>query len=490
MTMTLAVPPRASSPRLAGLPIAVIGAGPVGLAAAAHLLERGHEVVVFESGDRPGSAVAEWAHVRLFSPWESLLDRASVRLLEAAGWTSPDPADSPTGAELLSRYLLPLAATPALSRCLRLNSRVTAVSRQGMDRTRSTARADTPFLLRVDDGNPTDVAARAVIDTAGTWRSPNPLSSSGLESETGTPAGVLTGLPDVLGGDRHRFAGRHTLVVGAGHSAAATLLALDRLAESAPGTRISWAIRGESAARILTGDDDQVPGRASIGRRVDALVRSGRLTLIDRFEIDTVEQLETALIGVTGVPTPGLRVHGRRAGESAAVDCDLVVNATGFRPDLAMLREIRLGLDDIVEAPRALGPLIDPNLHSCGTVPPHGVVELTHPEPGFYIAGMKSYGRAPTFLLATGYEQVRSIADELSGRHEAARTVELTLPATGVCSTSIAASAPAVPTPAVPTPAVPTPAVPTPTAPTIASTTPSTCAPGGSCCTPDDATCC
>ena len=114
---------------------------------------------------------------------------------------------------------------------------------------------------------------------------------------------------------------------------------------------------------------------------------------------------------------------------------DVVVNATGFRPDLGMLREIRLELDDIVEAPRRLAPLIDPNVHSCGTVAPHGFRELTHPETGFFLVGMKSYGRAPTFLLATGYEQVRSVTAWLAGDVDAASNVELVLPATGVCST-------------------------------------------------------
>jgi hypothetical protein len=79
--------------------------------------------------------------------------------------------------------------------------------------------------------------------------------------------------------------------------------------------------------------------------------------------------------------------------------------------------------------------LIDPNLHSCGTVRPHGVVELRQPETDFYIVGMKSYGRAPTFLMATGYEQVRSVAAELAGDHAAARDVRLKLPETGVCKT-------------------------------------------------------
>jgi len=130
-------------------------------------------------------------------------------------------------------------------------------------------------------------------------------------------------------------------------------------------------------------------------------------------------------------------VVGLRAGELVELEADTVVVATGFRPDLDMLREVRLGLDEVVEAPTRLAPLIDPNLHSCGTVPPHGVDELSHPEPGFWLAGMKSYGRAPTFLLLTGYEQVRSIADELAGDRDAARRIELVLPETGVCSTDV-----------------------------------------------------
>ena len=131
----------------------------------------------------------------------------------------------------------------------------------------------------------------------------------------------------------------------------------------------------------------------------------------------------------------GVELVGHRHGEVVAHATDVVVNATGFRPNLDILREIRLDLDEIVEAPRRLAPLIDPNVHSCGTVEPHGFRELTHPEQGFFIVGMKSYGRAPTFLLATGYEQVRSVTAWLAGDTASASNVELVLPATGVCST-------------------------------------------------------
>ena len=120
---------------------------------------------------------------------------------------------------------------------------------------------------------------------------------------------------------------------------------------------------------------------------------------------------------------------------------DELIVATGFRPDLDFVRELRIQLDPAIECPVALAPLIDPNEHSCGTVRPHGARELAQAEPGFYFAGMKSYGRAPTFLMLTGYEQVRSIAAELAGDHAAAERVELVLPETGVCNRSAAPDA-------------------------------------------------
>ena len=134
-----------------------------------------------------------------------------------------------------------------------------------------------------------------------------------------------------------------------------------------------------------------------------------------------------------------MRLYRLRGDDLVEHETDLVVNATGFRPNLDMLREVRLELDEIVQAPKRLAPLIDPNVHTCGTVEPHGFAELEHPEPGFFLAGMKSYGRAPTFLLATGYEQVRSITAWIAGDEAAARNVELVLPATGVCSSSLPA---------------------------------------------------
>lgn len=429
MTMTsLPLPTLAPPSKLTGLPVAIIGAGPVGLAAAAQLLERGIEPIVYEAGPNAGSSISLWGHTRLFSPWEYLIDSAAARLLGNTDWEMPAAKELPLGNELVDRYLAPLAATGELAGRIHYSTSVTAVSRLGMDRTRSTGRSETPFVLRIrtDDGT-LEQQARAVIDTSGTYSTPNGIVASGLAPlhRASVQGNIIHALPDVAGADRSRFAGKHTLVVGAGHSAANTLIALARLAAEEPGTSVTWAIRNTNPVRVYGSADDELAARASIGSRVNALVDDGQISLIDGFEIDDL----------TAASGGRVRVIGRRAGEMLTVETDVVVGATGFRPDLEMLREIRLSLDEIVEAPRALAPLIDPNLHSCGTVPAHGVDVLAHPEPNFYIAGMKSYGRAPTFLLATGYEQVRSIADEIAGNREAARTVQLVLPETGVCST-------------------------------------------------------
>lgn len=436
MTLLDLTPPKQLAPRLQGLPVAIIGAGPIGLATAANLTDRGIDFVLLEAGDRVGASIEQWGHIRLFSPWKHLVDPVSKRLLAETGWQEP-PADAlPTGAELVRDFLVPLADLPAIAARTRLGVTVTDVSREGMDRTRTKGRAQAPFLLRVSTSDGVEeLTARAVIDASGTYRSPNSLGSSGLD-----PLGlaevadlVSPAMPDVLGRERHAFAGRRTVVVGAGHSAANTLLNLAALADEAPGTRITWAIRNAQAVRVTTSADDELQARASIGARVDALVASGRIEVVDRFEIVRLARTGEG-------ESSGLRITGRRGDGLETIEADRVVNATGFRPNLQMLREIRLELDDIVEAPKRLAPLIDPNVHTCGTVEPHGFAELTQPERDFFIVGMKSYGRAPTFLLATGYEQVRSVSAWLAGDSAAARNVELTLPATGVCSTGAPAA--------------------------------------------------
>ncbi|AUH43394.1 NAD(P)-binding domain-containing protein [Streptomyces sp. CMB-StM0423] len=412
------------------LPVAVIGAGPVGLAAAAHLAERDVPFVVVEAGDAPATAVRAWSHIQLFSPWEYNADPAARRLLTAAGWEQPDASALPTGGDLVKQYLQPLAELPALAPHIRYGAAVTAISRQGIDRVRTTGRETAPFVLRLAGGE--EVLARAVIDASGTWRQPNHVGANGLPAhgEPDAAAWISHGLPDVFGTDRAQHAGRHTVVVGAGHSAANTLLALAELADAEPGTTITWAIRAaDPAASFGGGSDDELPARGAIGSGLKMLVDTGRVTLAPGFRTHTIRRL-----GDDPAQDQVELVSRDADGNEQNLPADRIVAATGFRPDHRITDELRLDLDPIMSAPRALAPLIDPNQHSCGTVTPHGYRELTHPEPGYYAVGMKSYGRAPTFLMLTGYEQVRSIAAALAGDLEAAKSVELQLPETGVCS--------------------------------------------------------
>lgn len=409
------------------LPVAVIGAGPVGLAAAAHLIVRGEEPLVLEAGSAVGANILEWAHVRLFSPWSYNVDGASAALLQAQGWIRPDPAEHPTGGELVERYLTPLAATPELAPRIRLGSRVEAVGRLGFDKMKTTGRDGAPFLLHVrrQDGGEEAVLARAVIDASGTWSKPNPLGAGGLPAlgEKMAAGRIFYGIPDVLGPYRERYAGRSTMVVGSGHSAFNVLLDLARLAKEEPGTQVAWAVRRPSLEKIFGGgENDQLAARGLLGQHVRPALGSAAVRLLTSFKIQEI---------VRAGDTEGLVVTGED-GRSERVD--EIVAATGFRPDLEPLRELRLDLDPAVESPSALAPMIDPNLHSCGTVRPHGFEELKHPEKDFYVVGMKSYGRAPTFLLRTGYEQVRSVVAALTGDLAAAREVRLVLPETGVCS--------------------------------------------------------
>lgn len=429
--------PDAAPTARTGLPVAVIGAGPVGLAAAAHLLDRGLEPLVLEAGPQVGANIAQWRHVRLFSPWCLALDPVSVRLLDQAGWTGPDPDALPTGADLLERYLAPLAALPALTSRIRLNTTVVAVARQDLDKVRSPGRGELPFLVRVRDrhGRLADLRARAVIDASGTWTQPNPLGASGLPAlgEPDESARIVYGLPDILGRDRNRYAGRRTVVVGAGHSAATSLLALAELQQQAPGTEVVWAVRSATPRPLVgkgSAEADELPARGRLATDLAALVEDGRIELVSGFRIHTLESAGNR------VRLAGDHMLGEDVlqGQDLVVEADAVIAATGFRPDHAIADELRLDLDPALECPTALAPLIDPNVHTCGTVPAHGIAELAQPEPGYVIVGMKSYGRAPTFLLATGYQQVRSVAAALAGDPAAAARRDQGPPAAAMCA--------------------------------------------------------
>jgi thioredoxin reductase len=411
------------------LPVAVIGGGPVGLAAAAHLVTRGVPVKLYEAGNTVAAHVREWGHVRLFSPWGFNADNAATAILREHGWQAPPATALPTGGDLYSAYLQPLAETPALKSVIETNARVRNVARAGIDKVVSRGRGDYPFALAIDtpDGGARIDLARAVIDASGTWATQNPAGASGTSA-----AGEITfadriayGIPDVFGRNRATYAGQHVLVIGGGHSAANVLLDLARLADAR--LRITWAVRAGNLARVLGGGAaDKLAARGVLGDDLKQLVESGKLELVLGFAVERIEQV-------------GERLAVSDRMDRALGPVDRIIVCTGQRPDLAMTRELRLDLDPWLESARTLGPMIDPNLHSCGSVPAHGYRQLAHPEPGYFAIGIKSYGRAPTFLMATGYEQARSVVAHLAGDEAAASDVRLVLPETGVCSTNIEA---------------------------------------------------
>ncbi|MFI1931412.1 NAD(P)-binding domain-containing protein [Streptomyces sp. NPDC020330] len=409
------------------LPVVVIGAGPTGLAAAVHLIDRGIEPLVLEAGPTAAAAVRAWSHVRLFSTWGEVVDPAAEKLLAPTGWTRPDPASYPSGGDWAERYLQPLA--DALGDRVRLGARVTGVSRAGRDRTVDADRDQQPFAVHIAhaDGHEERVFARAVIDASGTWSTPSPAGASGLPAlgEKAAADRIAYRVPDLKDpAVRARYAGRRTAVIGSGASAFTALASLADLAVSddGTGTKAAWVLRrGISGSTFGGGDADQLPARGALGLAAKAAVDDGYVDAVTGFRTEAIERDVDGRLVLVGE-------DGRRLDP-----VDEVIVLTGLRPDLGFLDELRLGLDERLQAPTELAPLIDPNQHSCGTVYPHGHRELSHPEKGVYLVGMKSYGRAPTFLAMTGYEQVRSLAAALAGDLEAADRVELTLPETGVC---------------------------------------------------------
>ncbi|MFR9802264.1 FAD-dependent oxidoreductase [Pseudonocardia sp. RS010] len=412
-----------SETRSSGLPVVVVGAGPVGLAAAAHLLERGLTPLVLEAGERAGASVRQWHHVRLFSRWAELVDPAGEKLLAPTGWQAPDPDAYPTGREWAQRYLQPLA--DVLGDAVRYRARVVGVARRGRDLVVDAGREGEPLTVHVEtrDGEQR-ITARAVIDASGTWQSPNPLGADGLRAagERAAAERMVHQVPDLTDPRvRSRYAGKRVAVAGSGHSALTALVAFAELAAAEPGTHVTWLLRrGQIGTTFGGGDTDQLPARGALGMRAAAAAEAGHISTVTGFRTTAVEQTVDGLVLVAD--------DGRRLDPVAEV-----VVLTGFRPDLSWLSEVRLDLDPALQAPRALAPLIDPNVHSCGSVHPHGARELAQPEPGVFLVGMKSYGRAPTFLALTGYEQVRSVVAAIAGDQEAAERVELTLPETGVC---------------------------------------------------------
>ncbi|MCM3595513.1 NAD(P)-binding domain-containing protein [Metabacillus idriensis] len=416
---------------LSKLPVAIIGAGPVGLAAAAHLVSRGESFILLEAGQQAGENILTWEHVRLFSPWQYNIDKAALALLEKHDWIQPDPAALPTGKDLVEQYLQPLSNLPEIQPFFHLNTKVLSIGKKDADKMKTTNREKVPFIIYSEkNGEFQTFEARAVLDATGTWGNPNPSTSNGiwLNDEKSLRHHIFYGIPDILGKEKERYANKRAAVVGGGHSAINALLELAKLKESHPDTEIIWVMRRKRVEDAYGGEEkDALAARGELGSRIHQLVDQKMIKVETPFLIQNLKRSEN-----------GIDMIGTQNGEIRTLSgIDEVIVNTGSRPDFTMVSELRTSIDPSTESTEALAPLIDPNFHNCGTVRPHGEKELRQPEKNFYIVGAKSYGRAPTFLMATGYEQVRSVVAHLSGDQMAAEKVELDLPETGVCSLNL-----------------------------------------------------
>ncbi|NUZ10305.1 NAD(P)-binding domain-containing protein [Pseudoalteromonas sp. McH1-7] len=402
--------------------VVIIGAGPVGIAAAAHAKNNGLVPLVLEKGVTVGNAIKEWGHVRLFTKWSYLIDKEVEKILNHQGWKMPNLDEAPTGKELVDQYLAPAANAVELSKYIRYNAEVIAIAKEGHSKHTTQDRNEKNFVIHYRDAEQDVhiIHSKAVIDASGTWSSPNPIGRDGLPvpGETKNSDAIAYGIPDVLDKARDDYQGKTTLLIGGGHSAINVGLNLIALQNSAPDTKIYWGLRGENLDKLLgSGINDKVPARLKLGRAAQSAIDSGKLTLLSDLNVKQISR-----------EAEGLKVSLTSSGCGSHIYVDKIIVATGFKPDLHMLREIRLNLDEVVEAPRGIASMVDPNAHNCGSVPGHGAKELVHIDNNFYIVGMKSYGRAPSFLMLHGYEQVRSITAKLAGDEMSANEIRLTFP--------------------------------------------------------------
>lgn len=389
------------------LRVAILGAGPIGLEAALRGAHLGHDVFVLERGE-VGHGVQSWGHVRLFSPWALNRTALGAERLARAGYAAPDPAACPTGEELVEHYLLPLSRDPLLTGRVRPRSRVLAVSRDGLlkeDLIGRPSRARHRFRVLVEDHAGEHVEhADVVLDCTGTYGCPRPLGDGGIPApgERWLGERILRHLPDLSGAARARFAGRRTLLVGGGLSAATAIRDLAALAEAAPGTEVLWAARRMGAAPYEVIEGDALPERERLVRAANELARRG--------EGGPLRFLHGAFVEAIATDGDQLRVTLRVGADRWLEErFDEVLSLTGYGPDSAIYRELQVHECYASRGPMKLAASLLGASGDCMAQPTPGPDTLRSPEPRFFILGQKSYGTGSAFLLRVGHAQVEQV---------------------------------------------------------------------------------
>lgn len=403
--------------------LAIVGAGPIGLEAAIAGLERGFDVHLFERGEVGAHPIA-WGHVRMFTPWRMNLGTRSAERLRATGWSAPDPETRPSGLEYAETYLAPLAGLEILAGRIHTHAQVIHIARQGLakgDGIGDPKRRDHPFRVMARDpgGRESFLHAFAVIDASGVYGRPNWAGDGGIPArgELYLKPQMSYHVEDVLGVSRDRYAGKRTMVIGGGASAATVVSDLARLAEQVPGTTAVWVTRAATERLLPEIPDDPLEERRALLSRARTLARGA----------------DPAVTHVGGARVEGFEfnsaTHRYRVqlaiGEAPRMEeADQVIVNTGFGPDDSIYRELQVHACYATEGAMKLSAaLLGSTSTDCLDVPAMGADTLAHPEPDFYVLGNKSYGRSNRFLLDAGFRHVDEVIEKL------ARGLEVAAPA-------------------------------------------------------------
>ena len=400
----------AAIPRSPSIPleIAIIGAGPIGLEAAIYASCLGHRPTVYERLEA-GANIRRWGFLRLFSPWKLNTSPLGLAALDAQGLTIPQTEEYPGGDEYCDRYLAPLAA--ALGDRVKTGHEILAISRAGLLKTEAVGepeRARRPFelLVRSGEGKLETAQAQVVIDASGVYQNHGSLGSGGLPApgEKEFSEKIAYHIPDVLGSDRPLYEGQSTLLVGAGYSAATIIDSFIELMKTAPGTRLTWARRDTRPEPLPRHEDDPLPQRDRLAETANLFAQS------PPNDCEVLTGIVTARIEESrGRLEIGLR--GETPAERRTLEMDRIISMTGYRPDTSIHRELQVHLCYATEGPMKLAAALmgEGSSGDCLAQKELPGDTLSHPEPGFFSAGHKSYGRRSDFLLQTGIEQVRDI---------------------------------------------------------------------------------
>ncbi|MFG0334212.1 MAG: NAD(P)-binding domain-containing protein [Maioricimonas sp. JB049] len=397
--------------------LAIIGAGPIGLEAALHATRAGLNVSLFERG-QIAENVRRWGHVRLFSPFGMNASELGRAVLREQGHELPGDDALLTGAEFADAYLQPLSDLPEIRQILHEEADVFMIGRSGTwkrDLIGDARRSDAPFRLLVRDAaSEKTVEADLVFDCSGTFDNHNWLGDGGIPcpGELDYECDIEYSLPDLAGNARAQYAGRHTLLIGSGYSAATNLVALAGIAAESPETRITWLTRRGETGPLTPIPDDPLTERRRLTTTANALAvqPDGPVKWLAGYSVAALARNDTE----DGF---SVAVRSLSGGSGNPLEVDRIIANVGYRPDRTVYEELQVHECYASQGPiRLAAKLLGETSADCLVQPTPDAGLLLHPEPGFFILGSKSYGRNSRFLMQTGLQQIHDVLSLLASR--------------------------------------------------------------------------